>query len=234
VKRSPDVQTDNISYIDQHQKFDGESESDIGIDDCANDEELARRMQEKFNKIGKSLSPDHTEKRNLRKRRHDSKSSAYDSENEPEVFISLQEVLSQHDVEENIRKKLKIEKDDLELAQMIQKNGKDLDQDFMRDVYNRREEVIEKQDCEVTKRMREEYTEEISEQKLLREKQDYELAKSILENSRNVEDNRSVKDNDMLQQRLLQEKQDKELARKLEEAEKTKHNGLLYSTCSYS
>ena len=228
ILKTSDVKTDNISYIDQHQKFDGESESDICIDDCANDEELARRLQEKFYKVDNVLSPDHTEKRKLRKRRHDSKNSAYDSENEPEVFVSLQEVLSQHDVEENIRKKLKMEKDDLELAQIMQKNGEDLDPDCMKDGCNRREEMIEKQDCEVTERMREEYTEEIPEQKLLREKQDYELAKSILENNSIVNDNRDEQDNNMLQQRLLQEKQDEELARRLEEAEKTKHNGLLY------
>ncbi|XP_063410099.1 uncharacterized protein LOC134693283 [Mytilus trossulus] len=91
------------------------------------DEEMARQLQERLDKG--YYSPDQeeiTEKRNLRKRKHSMISASSNETHEPsETLISLQEVISQHDVEENIRIKLRREQEDLELAQTLLEQDQD-------------------------------------------------------------------------------------------------------------
>ncbi|XP_076086625.1 uncharacterized protein LOC143057239 isoform X2 [Mytilus galloprovincialis] len=154
------------------------------------DEEMARQLQERLNNGGYSPDQDEiTEKRNLRKRKHSVISASNDEKHEPsETLISLQEVISQHDVEENIRIKLRREQEDLELAQTL------LDQDQDRIVTFSDQESQEKRDLELAQKIHNNGRDDLSsvsvnsddndEWRIQQEKADEEMARKLADDDK--------------------------------------------------
>ncbi|VDI30280.1 Hypothetical predicted protein [Mytilus galloprovincialis] len=131
VNKWDDKNPESVSVPNQIENeilnFETQSDSDQSFEQT--DEEMARQLQDRLDKG--EYSPDQeeitcTEKRNLRKRKHSMISASSNETHEPsETLISLQEVISQHDVEENIRIKLRREQEDLELAQNLLEQDQD-------------------------------------------------------------------------------------------------------------
>ncbi|CAC5397733.1 unnamed protein product [Mytilus coruscus] len=167
-----------------------ETQSDNAQSFVQRDEEMARQLQERLNKGDYSeYQDDITEKRNLRKRKHNVISTSNNETQEPsEILISLQDVISQHDVEENIRIKLKREQEDLELAQTMQEQNHNKIGTFTD------KEIQEKRDLELAKKIHKNGRDDFSsvvvnsddndEWRFQQEKADEELARKLADSDK--------------------------------------------------
>ncbi|CAC5382280.1 unnamed protein product [Mytilus coruscus] len=167
-----------------------ETQSDNAQSFEQKDEEMARQLQERLNKGDYFADQDEiTEKRNLRKRKHNVISTSNNETHEPlETLISLQEVISQHDVEENIRIKLRREQEDLELAQTMQEQDQDQIGTFID------QEIQEKVDLELAQKIHKNGRDDFSsvvlnshdndEWRIQQEKADEELARKLADSDK--------------------------------------------------